>query len=286
MSLVYITKFNFSRMTANSETIGKGLCLQGNEQLLYSKRRIDWFTDLEASSLFLCKILLLEQDHVLFETMVGKRWLKIRTPKDDFTRAKAPKKPAFHQDVGCTALHADFVNFKLPVGFKEIYGEARVQDFRAWLDKEGWKLLADSPERFQIKCEAMYPRVQWANVVKEVVRRQNSGVHLFHNFNLAELEDFIHNLYDEFQTWCATLSPSEQAFVSWCKQNYCAKDTLTPEQNSLLDHFKTAFKWQMMDALRAYYYVMAEENGLHGVNQSVLESLGFAPCQKCTAGGE
>lgn len=285
MSVVYITRYNFSRLIADHKTIGKGLVMQGNEHFLYDQCQIDWFTDLEASRLFLCKILLLEKEHVLFNKMVGKRWLKIHT-HDDFTRAKKPKEPAYHQRADCVGLHADFKDFPLPVGFKETYGVEDVECFREWLDREGWRWLDDRPDRFQTKCEAMYPRLEWTNVVKEVVRLKNSGVHLFHNFSLVELEDFIQSLYDEFQTWFAKLSPSEQAFVSWCKQNYCAKDTLTPEQSRLFDHFKIAFKFQMMDALRAYYYVMVEENGLHGVQKTVLEALGFEPCRKCKAGGE
>ena len=64
--MAFITKYNFKRIHANPETVGKGLMMENCEELLYPHKKIDWFSDLEATRLFLCKILLLEPGHALF----------------------------------------------------------------------------------------------------------------------------------------------------------------------------------------------------------------------------
>ncbi len=289
--MAYITRYNFSRMQANRHAIGKGLMMENQEQLLYPHRIIDWFNDLEATRLFLCKVLLLEQDHALFTAMLGKHWLKIITPEDDFTHAVAPKKPSYHIDVNCSALHTpEFRDFELPVGFLETYGVQGVQAFRRWLHQphiDGKKpidVFANDPQRFKTKCEALWTRVSWHGVVLN--RRQNSGVHLFHNYSLAEVSAHIDGLLAQYDQWLDSLQPMERDAVVAFKrrssqQGLSFRGLDTERVSELLAHFKAQFKVPMREALLAYYYQTATESRMDMVSDNVLEHLGFEPCGYC-----
>ena len=100
-----------------------------------------------------------------------------------------PKAPSYHINKACEGLHQPFRDFELPVGFVEIYGEAGVIRFRKWLN---FDVLEHDPERFKIKCEALWPQVSWHSVLLE--RKENSGVHVL--IILPRKRSWLHQLFD------------------------------------------------------------------------------------------
>ena len=286
--MAFITKYNFKRIHANPETIGKGLMMENCEELLYPNQVINWFSDLEATRLFLCKILLLEPGHALFTQMIHQKWLKIYTPADDFRRATKPKAPSYHTNKACEGLHQPFRDFELPVGFVEIYGEAGVIRFRKWLnsvDKDGQKpfdVFEHNPERFKIKCEALWPRVSWHSVLLE--RKENSGVHIFDYSTEEEIHGYINYLMGQYTQWLNNvLNDTERKAVETFKRRSTQKGLSFPGMdnqalNKLMATFQREFKNRMTNALLAYYYKVAEKNHSDDVNKEVLEHLGFKPC--------
>ena len=284
--MAFITKYNFKRIHADPKTVGKGLMMENCEELLYPNQVIDWFSDLEATRLFLCKILLLEPGHALFTQMIHQKWLKIYTPADNFRRATKPKAPSYHTNKACEGLHQPFRDFELPVGFVEIYGEAGVIRFRKWLnsiDKDGQKpfdVFEHKPERFKIKCEALWPRVSWDSVLLE--RKENSGTLSFEHYTTEEIKLYINNLMDEYAQWLTKLTPTERKAVETFKRRSAQKglsfhDLDSTVVSTLMAKFQKDFKKQMAYALLSYYYKMAMEND-NSVDEKVLEHLGFKPC--------
>ena len=277
--MAFITKYNFKRIHANPETIGKGLMMENCEELLYPHKKIDWFSDLEATRLFLCKILLLEPGHALFTQMIHQKWLKIYTPADNFRRATKPKAPSYHINKACEGLHQPFRDFELPVGFVEIYGEAGVIRFRKWLN---FDVLEHDLERFKIKCEALWPRVSWHSVLLE--RKENSGVHVFDYSTEEEIHGYINYLMEQYTQWLNNvLNDTERKAVETFKRRSTQKGLSFPGMdnqalNKLMSTFQREFKNRMTNALLAYYYKVAEKNHSDDVNKEVLEYLGFKPC--------
>ncbi len=286
--MAFITNYNFKRIYANPETVGKGLMMENCEELLYPNQVIDWFSDLEATRLFLCKILLLEPGHALFTQMIHQKWLKIYTPADDFRHATKPKAPSYHVNKACEGLHQPFRDFELPVGFVEIYGEAGVTRFRKWLnsvDKDGQKpfdVFEHNPERFKIKCEALWARVSWHSVLLE--RKENSGVHVFHYSTVEEIHDYINYLMAQYTRWLNNvLTDTECKAVETFKRRSTQKGLSFPGMDNqalskLMATFQREFKNRMTNALLAYYYKVAEKNHSDDVDKEVLEHLGFKPC--------
>ena len=284
--MAFITNYNFKRIYTDSETVGKGLMMENREELLYPHQKIDWFSDLEATNLFLHKILLLEPDHVLFTKMINQKWLKIRTPADDFLHATKPKAPSYHVNKACAGLYQHFRNFKLPVGFVENYNEQGVIDFRKWLnsaDKDGqtpFDVFESEPERFKIKCEALWPRVSWHSLLLE--SHKNSGVRLFEHYTVEEIHAYIKNLIDRYAIWLGKLTLKESKAVETFKRRskqsgLSFHDLDSKAVSTLMTQFQEEFKNQMIYALLTYYHKMAMES-LTGVDQKVLEHLGFKPC--------
>ena len=277
--MAFITKYNFKRIHANPETIGKGLMMENCEELLYPHKKIDWFSDLEATRLFLCKILLLEPGHALFTQMIHQKWLKIYTPADNFRRATKPKAPSYHINKACEGLHQPFRDFELPVGFVEIYGEAGVIRFLKWLN---FDVLEHDLERFKIKCEALWPRVSWHSVLLE--RKENSGVHVFDYSTEEEIHGYINYLMEQYTQWLNNvLNDTERKAVETFKRRSTKKGLSFPGMdnqalNKLMSTFQREFKNRMTNALLAYYYKVAEKNHSDDVNKEVLEYLGFKPC--------
>lgn len=277
--MAFITKYNFKRIHANPETVGKGLMMENCEELLYPHKKIDWFSDLEATRLFLCKILLLEPGHALFAQMIHQKWLKIYTPADNFRRATKPKAPSYHINKACEGLHQPFRDFELPVGFVEIYGEAGVIRFRKWLN---FDVLEHDPKRFKIKCEALWPQVSWHSVLLE--RKENSGVHVFDYSTEEEIHGYINYLMEQYTQWLNNvLNDTERKSVETFKRRSTQKGLSFPGMdnqalNKLMATFQREFKNRMTNALLAYYYKVAEKNHSDDVNKEVLEHLGFKPC--------
>lgn len=295
--MAFITQYNFQRIIVNQDTMGKhGLRMDGQDGLLYAPRQIDWFNDLEASRLYLCQILLLEQNHALFAKMIGLGWLKIYTPADDYTRAAAPKPPAYHCDANCRGLRTEkFRDFQLPVGFAEIYGidcKMGVQYFRQWLHTQQRngitpiQTLEDDPKRFQSQCEALWPRLVWGGVVLE--QRTNSGTTTFCNYLLADIERNIDALLAQYRQWLDTLAPAERQAVEAHKRQSAYRKGLSfrqveqPRLTALLETFQKSFKNPMRENLLALYYHNAWHAGLD-MRQSALDALGFQPCKICHA---
>jgi len=237
------------------------------------------FSDLEATRLFLCKILLLEPGHALFAQMIHQKWLKIYTPADNFRRATKPKAPSYHINKACEGLHQPFRDFELPVGFVEIYGEAGVIRFRKWLN---FDVLEHDPERFKIKCEALWPQVSWHSVLLE--RKENSGVHVFDYSTEEEIHGYINYLMEQYTQWLNNvLNDTERKSVETFKRRSTQKGLSFPGMdnqalNKLMATFQREFKNRMTNALLAYYYKVAEKNHSDDVNKEVLEHLGFKPC--------
>ena len=112
--MVYITYANYKRIMADPKSIKQHFAMnaEGNgAAYIYDKKNINWFNELEASRLFLCKILLLQPNHPLFQKIEIDKWLKIITI-DKYTHAFPPVKPKFHSAGNCPCLHRDYINFK------------------------------------------------------------------------------------------------------------------------------------------------------------------------------
>ena len=290
--MVYITYANYKRIMADPKSIKQHFAMnaEGNgAAYIYDKKNINWFNELEASRLFLCKILLLQPNHPLFQKIEIDKWLKIITI-DEYTHAFPPVKPKFHSAGNCPCLHRDYINFKLPVGFKEKYSENGVEQFREWFTKvlpnENYtpqQLLETNPKRFAIKAEARW-NVDWSSIMREFA--ENSGKVEFHNYNLQQLEQKIDQLCQQFEEWRQTLLPIECAAIEAFKTiTYCSdlsyqgiEETRLQE---LIAYFKNNLKYPMQEVLLAYYYQTAVSSGLSFENHTILEQLGFEACKHC-----
>lgn len=145
-------------------------------------------------------------------------------------------------------------------------------------------MFESAPERFKAKCEAIWTRVSWHHMVLE--KHKNSGIQIFHNFQVSEIEAFIENLLVKFQEWQNTLSLTEQRAINAHKKRGASEKMsfqgLEQEDlDALLNEFRKQFKFPMQNALMAYYYQMAQENKMLGVSHSVLQKLGFKACEAC-----
>ena len=118
---------------ANPEQIKQHFSMNAEDNgaaYIYDKKNITWFNELEASRLFLCKVFLLQPNHLLIQKMEANKWLKIITSADEYTHVFPPTKPKFHLTANCIHSHHNYINFELPVGFKEKYREKGVEQFR------------------------------------------------------------------------------------------------------------------------------------------------------------
>ena len=295
--MVYITRSNYQRIKVDFNKIKKSFVPHTEQQqavdYIYSKRPINWFSDLEASRLILCKIMLLQPKHPLIQKIEAGRWVKVITPSDKYTHAKPPIAPKFHVSEACVYLQSDYLNLELPSTFKERYGEEGVIAFRAWfetvLPEENCtpeQLLKQGEiTRFIRKAEARW-NVDWSNTEKGLIKAKNSGSEEFHNFNLQELEQRIDKLCQRFEAWKETLLPIElnaiEAFKTMAHEPKLRYSGLKKERlYELLDYFKQTFKYPMQDELLAYYYQTAQESELPFQNSTILEQLGFEACRHC-----
>lgn len=280
--MVYITQANYRRLLA--DPVPK-LDMNGQDALLYTEHHIDWFSNLEAERLYLCKILLHEHSHPLFDQMIGKKWLYVFTPKDEYTHAVKPQPPRYHL-AGCDCMCHHFTNLRLPVGFKETYGIEGVEAFRDWFTLH-CDLLPDHSSRFLNKVQALWPRVQWEGSVHQAVHLLNSGVCHFYNLHLPQLKQAVTDLLTRYKTWISSLPAPEQHALNAHKRHSSncqglSAPAVTPQRLiKLLQQFTQEFKNPMRDALLMYYYQSALNSGLGNCSTTALEALGFEPCQKC-----
>lgn len=300
--MAYITCFNYARLDGMKNHIQ----MSENGVELHHKYALNWFSNQEANHLYLHKILLLNQEHVLWNKLIARKWLLIQTPKDNFTHFKAPKAPAYHCREDCSMLASDFENFELPVGFVETYGEAEVERFREWCvtaRKDGrtpLQLIRDGETKLFItavsamKWEGRSQLLNWKKAVESYLAKQNSGQIEFFNLTLEEVEVHIDRIMQEFGEWQATLSEIQhKALNAHMKQAYLIykgkeekkeklsyPGMLAEELYALLDKFIQEFKNPIKTLFIASYYQTALESGI-SLDGNVLSQLGFKPCRHC-----
>ena len=290
--MAFITQYNFNRIVVNIDNpmIKKGLKMENRDERLYPHQTIDWFSELEATRLFLCKLLIDQNTaHPLFDKMVREHWLHIYVPSDNYLYAVKPKAPSYHSEELCPGVNSNFCDFKLPVGFRETYGIRGVERFRQWLNtpdadvQTPFDVLKRDPERFKIKCEARWPgkeqKLNW-NVHTE--EKNNSGIR--NTDTVKDVRQYIENLMTGYKDWLQSLNPLQRAAVTALKRHSWQKDLSfkgldTEQLSELMKHFRQEFKNRIVTALLTYYYKTAEEAGKTDVDAAVLESIGFKRCK-------
>lgn len=222
--------------------------------------------------------------------------------KDTFQYVfESEQPPSYHSNKNCERLTSKFKNFEIPFEIKARVREKaekegkteqeitelekqQVEVFRAWF-KENFELFNADTEEFLKKLD-----IRW-NIQRNVseIERDNSGVEIFDNLNLAELEIEIDKIISEAGRYFVNNKDKQHiirrfqklTFLAYRKGSIDINDTelSDDELRQFLLEYDTKFKKPIKELLIQYYRV--KYNPDLSFEGQLLERLNFRACSVC-----
>lgn len=242
---------------------------------------VDFFNRLEENELLAVQQLFSDPEKYF------KEYYEPFNPKDTYTLVYEGISPAYHSNLDCNALNADYENFEVPAEFRE-KGDAEVERFRKWF-KPLEDLLKTKPDLFAERF-----RLKWGfetNV--RAMEAKNSGGHLppeFESSTHAEIELEIDGLLKKATEFVSCSEKNRIILNRFKKHSYQGlkkqpiKDNKTgysdDEVKLVLEEFELRHKRPIKKLLIEYYRYKLNPN--LGFSNNILESLGFVACKACS----
>jgi hypothetical protein len=209
--------------------------------------------------------------------------------------------PCYHLNQECPNLNAVFKNFEIPFEIKErvrekatlegksedeilFLEEQQVKIFRRWF-KENFEIFQTDTEEFLRRLD-----IRW-NIQRNVeeIELGNSGIELFHNLNLSELEIEIDKILSEAGRYFISNNDKQHlirrfqklTFLAYQKGPIDINDTelSDDELRKFLIEYDNKFKKPIKNLLIHYYRV--KYNSELSFNGFLLDRLNFRPCSNC-----
>ncbi len=270
--MAFLTKSNSLRIIASIDfkKIGN---LNGH---VY-KKPIYFFSQYEKNNLLGLKELLSDPENFIREFYVPIENI------DSFKYVFEGGKPAYHHNHNCSRLNSNFKNFEIPEAIRE-RGKDEVFKFRKWF-KENQYLL-DKPDVFVARVFSAF-KIQ---VNPKAIDYDNSGVEIIENLNLEELENRIDNYISKAgQYFNSSNNEKKNVIRRFQKYTFLAYSENTIHNNDtrfsdsaikkFLKQYDIHFKRPIKELLIEYYRVLHNPN--LKFEGSLLEQLGFKPCNSC-----
>lgn len=196
-----------------------------------------------------------------------------RSPSaDDLSLVYAAKAPAFHGQLQCACLTADYRNFLIPDQVK-VRGEAAVAEFRRWF-QENKSLFDQDQDRFLARMSMRF-RLQNTAGLKELMAN-NSGVARQANPKLEALCEEIDELIDEAEA--IRHGGDRKAAVIRMMGHRAHLSHEDAYVTRVLSEWR-ALKARIKALLIVYFRVTL--NPELTFDGRLLEQLGFSPCPAC-----
>jgi hypothetical protein len=273
--MVYITRSNAKRIIQKIDF--KNCNLEGS---VY-KKPIYFFNRYEEQNLLAFKSLM-ENPRLFYND-----YYTIIRPREESLFVLSSSKPAYHKEVDCPRLKANFKNYIIPDEIIE-RGDAEIEKYREWF--KGFVHLLD--EEDEIKTEIFLERCRLRfrlTQIPELFKKNNSGTFSIENLKLGELEDNIDQILKE-STRYYYQSPKHTAILKHLSRYaYLGKKSdpimrnetgySDKEVKEILREYEYEIKIPTDELLREWYRV--KYNPDLSFDGYLLEKLGFNPCGHC-----
>jgi hypothetical protein len=194
------------------------------------------------------------------------------------------QQPAYHTDLNCERLSADFTNFELPQAIKE-RGETEIERFREWFKQNSY--LLERPDVFVMRLQMAFG----ITYNPKAINYENSGFAEFKNYTIEDLEKKIDSLLKDAGRYYyanqkntiilkAFGKNSGAAFTDRELNNHTGYSD--EEVKEFLKDYHTRFKLPIKKLLIEYYRVKLNPDLEFADN--LLEALGFKKCGSCKRG--
>ncbi len=178
--------------------------------------------------------------------------------------------PAFHSSIGCPVLTSNFLNLEIPPEIKK-QGETSIERYRVFV-KQNSKLLKENQSSFIDKLEARFLLINRPKSISY----SNSGTSQISNYNLEELKATIDELISSAQSF---MSSSESTRTIIKNQGYGTHKVKKAKEKGHPLHRWHQYKVDLKRLLKEYYQIRF--NPELRFERSLLEQVGFKPCQEC-----
>jgi len=262
----YITKYNMKKIVLNSDLKKINL---GEE--LY-KMKIYFFNKYEKNQLLAIKELLKNPEKYFTEV-----YTPYEPPTDTFTYVYESISPAYHNEIDCSRLNANYQNFAIP---KKIIAQGSdiITAFREW-----FKTVEDDVFQKELK-------EKWGiDSELEEISNNNSGVSEIPDLTIEELEEEIDAkikaagrfFYENSKNTEILKRFSKYAFIGFKVEPIEGNNTSYPDKEvkELLCKYDKEYKTPLKTMLIEYYRL--KFNPDIEMEGEILEKLGFKPCQQC-----
>lgn len=301
--LVYITKYNFSRIVRKIPM--KNVNLEGQLYPKYDNILDSIFSKFEKTELLLYKMLSEDPKKFLDEV-----YAKVQDKEDTYTWVyEEIKKPCYHGSPNCPRLTSPYENYKIPLPIKykgiitdkslehivlkelsdleQIIVRNNVDLYRNWWKSEGEILYNSNKDTFLMRVNMKFQPEPRIRDIKEF-KQENSGIVKFENCTLEEIERRIDEIIiaqRDFFKVNEKHSSILHAYVK-CTYHVLVKDYI-PKFNlciysdedikAVLKEYNEKFKTPLKILLKNYFRI--KNNPDLKMESNILDELGFDPCR-------
>lgn len=212
---------------------------------------------------------------------------KIEKPQDSFKYIDPERRPAYHCDRNCEAMHSSLHRIEIPEIIR-VQGKDKVQEFRTWW-KNHESIREEKPDAFVAQLNLKFGTDLRGYEVED---KSNSGVHdMTDNRSVEEINQEIRTKFNDLYQWAKGEERRKKIFIKFKTVSFLGNsdkpieadkgDFSEDEIKAVLREVHTR-KREVVEELKRLY----QRRYIPDLNfqSSLLESLGFVPCYTCMGG--